>query len=202
MDALTSLLQGMANTEVSKNKNPTTTNDISSIGDRSTTPIRGNPKIVLSSTWRARPTFIQDILSSFRSYVDAKNDLAAGTKEIWQAHVDSFFDITDPFYHSSRHKEIYNWIKSNAEHSTAPSQKLPCNKQRQLPASAQRDMKFIVRSWIALDDEELVEVQDAYAGIGKHAVKTVSSIGLSKNEVKLALKLVQDQMKEFHNISS
>jgi len=202
MDALTSLLQGVANIEVSKHKNPTTTNETSSIGDRSTTPIIGNPKIVLSSTWRARPTFIQDILSTFRSYVDAKNDVSAGTKEIWHAHVESFFDITDPFYHSSRHKEIYHWIRSNAERSTTPSQKLPCNKQRQLPASTQRDMKFILRSWIALDDEELVEVQDAYAGIGKHAVKTVSSIGLARNEVKLALRLVQDQMKEFHNISS
>ncbi|KAL7482340.1 hypothetical protein ACHAW6_008020 [Cyclotella cf. meneghiniana] len=202
MDALASLLHGVENIEISKKKHTTTQKETSSIGDRSPTPIKGNPKIVLSSTWRARPAFIQDILSSFRSYVNAKNDVSAGTKEIWQAHVESFFDITDPFYHSSRHKEIYNWIQSNAEHTTTPSQKLPCHNQLQLPAPTQRDMKYIVRSWIALDDEELVEVQHAHAGIGKHAVKTVSSIGLTRNEVKLALKLVQDQMKEFHILSS
>ncbi|KAL3782464.1 hypothetical protein HJC23_002215 [Cyclotella cryptica] len=199
MDALTSLLEGVANLEFLKKNDRTTTHETTaSTGHCSPTPIRGNPKLVLSSTWRARPAFIQDILSSFRSYVNAKKDISTGTREIWQAHLESFFDITDPSYHSTRHEEIYNWIKSNTYYSTTPCQKLPCNKQGRLPASTQQDMQCIVRSWIALDDEELVDVQHGYAGTAKHAVKTVSSIGLTRKDVDLALELVKNQMMEFH----
>lgn len=138
-----------------------------------------NPKLVLSSTWRAQANFIQDILSSFRCYSDAN----PSSNKIWEAHSQSFFDITDPSLHSTRHEEIYNWIKVHTERNEDNSQH--CFKN------------FNVRTWIALDDEELVDVPDAYSNTHKHAVKIESSVGLTKIDADLAFKMFKSQMVEF-----
>ena len=138
----------------------------------------GNPKLVLSSTWRAQTTFIKDILSSFRCYSNAN----PSSNVIWEKHSQSFFDITDPSLHSTRHEEIYNWIKVHHEMNEDNTQH--CDKQ------------FTVRTWIALDDEELVDVPDAYPDTYKHAVKIESSVGITHNDVDLAFKLLKDQMED------
>jgi len=58
-------------------------------------------RVVLSSTWRVQPKFIQDILDQFRVYGDAYGGPLADL---------DFFDITDPQLHSERHLEIDAWL--------------------------------------------------------------------------------------------
>jgi hypothetical protein len=180
MDALTTLLQLMENLELSVHSKKT---------KKETIMLRGNPKIVLSSTWRAQPTFIKDILSSFQSYVNVNPKAAA----IWKTHSNSFFDITDPLVHSTRHEEIYNWIKLHNDNGDGTLDQRKQGKSQTMHAPAK---EFVLRSWIALDDEELVDVPHAYPGTEKHAVKTVSSVGLVHSDVELALKLLKDQIME------
>eukprot|EP00956_Cyclotella_meneghiniana_P018608 scaffold31122_cov68-Cyclotella_meneghiniana.AAC.2 len=173
MSALTSLLQQLTELELQVNE----------------VQFKGNPKLVLSSTWRAQPSFIQDILSSFQSYSNANPSSA----KIWQMH-SSFFDITDPLVHSTRHEEIYNWVNIHTDKEAAVVQRARLNVNQTSHSSI---TNCIIRSWIALDDEELVQVSNAYRNTHKHAVKTESSVGLSQNDVKLALKLIVDQIKVF-----
>ena len=54
-------------------------------------------KLVLSSTWRVREDFIQDIVDAIRGY---------GIK------FEGFFSITDPTMHSERQWEIENWLSN------------------------------------------------------------------------------------------
>lgn len=153
---------------------------------------KGNPKIVLSSTWRAQPAFIKDILSSFQCYANAN----PSTKDLWKMHADNFFSIVDPNFHSTRHDEIYSWIKRHVDGNTY-DHKTQC-KKTQTHTAANKD--FIVRSWIALDDEELVHVSDAYPDTDKHAIKTQSSVGLTKADVDLAMHLVKEQITDFSEV--
>jgi hypothetical protein len=196
MDALTLLIKEMANLEFSVTNRSAKNRSAAHQHAAANTSIKGNPKLVLSSTWRARPDFIQDILSSFRSY---SNNANASSKEIWKTHLDSFFDITDPAYHSTRHEEIYNWVKSKTIDRTKFVEKFGTKGQQKKPASTSVKQTFIIRSWIALDDEELVEVENALHGADKHAVKTTSSVGLTQTDVDLGMQLVKNQMMEFHN---
>ena len=156
-----------------------------------------NPKIVLSSTWRTRSDFIQDILSSFRAYAAASNCGAAIRESSWNntQHLLNngcfFFDITDPKYFATRHEEIYKWVRSNAYNRRSRAQY----------------KNIIFRSWIALDDEDIVHVQDYGGGGGvtimedakKHAVKTISSIGLTVTDVELGIALLEKQILDYHS---
>ena len=141
MDALTKLMHDIYN--ISYNNNNTTTSTIQ----------RGNPVLVLSSTWRARLQFIQDILSSFRVYVDSKSAAVADDEHLvkmWKesSHLDSFFDIVDPNYHSTRRDEIYKWVNEHMNTDDDNGGKKNNNLQHQ------KSQNFKVRSWIALDDED------------------------------------------------
>jgi hypothetical protein len=147
-----------------------------------------NAKIVLSSSWRSRPKFVKDILRSFRIYVASRagggEDDDARISEAWASALDddgnSFFDVTDTAYHSTRYDEIINWVH-NAETNG-------------------RD-KFIIRSWIALDDEDLVNVEGRIMTRAiRHAVRTVSSVGLTLNDVNVGIRLLDEQVREYHNV--
>lgn len=158
-----------------------------------------NPKIVLSSTWRTRSDFIQDILSSFRAYAassTASNCSAAIQESSWNTqHLLNngcfFFDITDPKYFATRHEEIYKWVQSNANNRRSRAQY----------------KNIIFRSWISLDDEDIVHVEDYGGGGGvtimedakKHAVKTISSIGLTVTDVELGIALLEKQILDYHS---
>lgn len=181
MDALTTLLQRIC--------------DIS-LGTAASSglAIRGNPVLVLSSTWRARPEFIQDILSSFRAYNvgDGKsrelND--KDVLKIWDNHQESFFDIIDTNYHATRHDEIYKWVNENKQQRNFSSKHAKVAKK-----------KYLVRSWIALDDEDLVNVEGRISTDAiEHAVQTKSSVGLTNADVNVGVELVKTQMQEFHGI--
>ena len=168
MEALTTLLTRLdASGEESKN------DDASSSSSSSY-----RAKLVLSSTWRARPEFVEDILASFRAYAIARGREDATVLRIWKSHSDSFFDVTDPYYHATRHDEIYNWVRTKANNSRE---------------------EYIVRSWIALDDVDLVNVEGRVLPEAiKHAVKTESSVGLTLTEVCLGVRLIETQIREFH----
>lgn len=190
MDALTELLQKMS--AISPAAQASADSNADSIERRklkmASTIIEGNPVLVLSSTWRARPEFIADILSSFRSYVSSRED-DDKLQQTWSPHLDSFFDIVDPKFHASRHEEIYKWIDDHVETSTKSN--LPVGGVDTTTHDARR--KFIIRSWIAVDDEDLINVVDARGDTVNHAVKTTSSLGLTSDVVDLAVALVSNQ---------
>lgn len=59
-------------------------------------------RIILSSTWRAQPNLIAEILDSFDLYAKAKG----GTL----LDVTQFADLTDTNYHTERQHEIYKYL--------------------------------------------------------------------------------------------
>ena len=149
----------------------------------------GNPVLVLSSTWRARPEFIRDILNSFQIYADKKGLKDASILQTWKEAncLESFFDITDPTYHSTRHDEIMKWVNKNTMSDKRKSK---------------NHTKFIVRSWIALDDEDIVNVEgQQHKEMLEHAVQTNSSIGLTPEDVALGVELIKKQISRFHEES-
>lgn len=201
MDALTELLRRMRGISLDLDHGVDGDGD-----DDARKKIRGNPVLVLSSTWRARPEFVEDILSSFRAYVAAREQKTAEEEEegpeseseeyaasrAWDdGRLDSFFDLTDPNYHSTRHDEIYGWVRKNVVSRRAGS------------SSSPEGGKFVVRSWIALDDEDLVNVEGRVVRDATgHAVRTGSSAGLTGRDVDLGVRLARRQMLEFHGITS
>mmetsp|Transcript_31816 Transcript_31816/g.66394 ORF Transcript_31816/g.66394 Transcript_31816/m.66394 type:complete len:251 (-) Transcript_31816:1200-1952(-) len=194
MDALTELLQKMS--AISPAQASTESNADSTLKhklDIAGTLIEGNPVLVLSSTWRARPAFITDILSSFRSYVGARKD-DVQLQRTWRPHLDFFFDVVDPTFHASRHEEIYKWIDDHVETSTKSN--LWAGGLDVTTHIARR--KFIVRSWIALDDEDLVNVFDGRGDTVNHAIKTTSSLGLTSDLVDFAVSLISNQFLAYH----
>lgn len=58
-------------------------------------------RVVLSSTWRVKPEFIQDIVHQLQSY----GHQYGGPLTDFE-----FMDITDPTMHSERHYEIDAWL--------------------------------------------------------------------------------------------
>ena len=176
MHALTMLLQQISNLSFN-----TSSNQVQ----------KGNPVIVLSSTWRARPEFIRDILNSFQIYADKKGLKDASTLETWKEAncLDSFFDITDPTYHSTRHGEIMKWVNENTMSDTEKNRK--------------QTRQFTIRSWIALDDEDIVAVEgQQHKEMLEHAVQTNSSIGLTPEDVALGVELMKKQISRFYTEGS
>mmetsp|Transcript_12101 Transcript_12101/g.21266 ORF Transcript_12101/g.21266 Transcript_12101/m.21266 type:complete len:129 (-) Transcript_12101:99-485(-) len=57
-------------------------------------------KLVLSSTWRVKDEFVQDILNCLRSF---------------GLSMERFYDITDPQYHSERQWEIAKWLSEHQD---------------------------------------------------------------------------------------
>lgn len=181
MDALTSLLQ-RANNLSHEQHHPTKKREIDASSSSSS-----SCKIVLSSTWRARSNFIQEILDSFRAYATEKARTDPTVMEIWEPYLNSFFDITDPNFHSTRHDEIYNWLHQHQQ-----------NKANENFRNTTQD--FFVRSWIALDDEDLINVEGRVSHDAKdHAVSIKSSIGLTLGDVSLGIKLLGRQHRTFNS---
>lgn len=173
MDALTALLHRLHHLSVAS----------------APAPPRCRPVLVLSSTWRARPEFVQDILSSFRAYVAGREekrrleDVAAGA---WARHLACFYDMTNPTFHATRHDEIYKWVRDRggAMRGDGEPPPRPCR----------------MRSWIALDDEDIVHVEGRRSqDATEHAVQTKSAVGLTLHDVEVGVRLVKKQMREFHD---
>lgn len=116
-------------------------------------PVRGNPALVLSSTWRARPDFVDDITSSLVAHAAHRRGRrgrrggGGGERRDWTAAWSNagspsggpFFDMTDPLYQSTRCDEVYKWLGDNSG----------------VVERRGATRTFRVRSWIALDDEDV-----------------------------------------------
>ena len=101
MDALASLLDRAGRLSVGADREPAA---------------RGNPVLVLSSTWRVRPDFVDDIVSSFEAHA-AHRGRGGGTTAWTTAGSPGggpFFDMTDPLFQSTRCEEVYKWVGDNA----------------------------------------------------------------------------------------
>lgn len=195
MNALTSLLQklGDISLKIKDNKNQQQT-------------IKGNPVLVLSSTWRAQQEFIRDILVSFKAYVAFAQQQQPEVQQIWKPHLDAFFCLVDPCFHATRHDEIYSWVRDNAEGKHSHKNNSNKKRKRRTPQELECTstvVDFQVRSWIALDDEDLVNVEEDRVEVKarSHAVKTESSVGLTLQDVDLGVKLIQDQMHSFYQLT-
>ena len=193
MDALTALLHRVSEISI-KHNNQT---------------IKGNPVIVLSSTWRARQEFILDILNSFKAYVkhQVEQQLKSSVQNIWEPHLDAMFSLVDPTYHGHRVDEIFSWIDEHVgEKNSRKNNSSTKKRKRRTPQELECTSTvtdFQVRSWIALDDEDLVNVEECRMEkkAEKFAVKTESSIGLTLQDVAKGLKLLEDQIRQFYHIT-
>ena len=122
---------------------------------------------ILSSTWRVREDYIRDIEGALHEF---------GMDNF------TFADITDPTLHSERQWEIHEW--------------LPQKQQQQSQSQEDGDQRIV---WLALDDEELIEgdTNAKYRTIFEgHVVKTESSVGLTVQDVDLALELWKKQQQQ------
>lgn len=195
MNALTALLHRVSEISI-KHNNET---------------IKGNPVIVLSSTWRAQQEFIKDILNSFKAYVKhqvVEQQLQdSSVQKIWEPHLDAMFSLVDPTYHGHRVDEIFSWIDEHVgEENSRKKNSSTKKRKRRTPQELECTSTvtdFQVRSWIALDDEDLVNVEEGRTEkkAEKFAVKTESSIGLTLQDVATGLKLLEDQIRQFYNIT-
>ena len=192
MEALTTLMQCIRNLSINNNTSCETV-------------IQGNPVLVLSSTWRARPEFIQDILLSFDVY--AQNNEDASILQTWKESkcLDSFFDITDPNYHSTRQDEIMKWVEENVTNATKGKTTNNNSQHTTFSSKTAKKEQCIVRSWIALDDEDLINVEGnvtQHSDVMKqHAVQTKSSVGLTLEDTEYGVQLIQKQIYKFHGTS-
>ncbi len=131
-----------------------------------------NAVIVLSSTWRVAECFRNQIYQAFLHYGLVHPDSPLGTT------ITTFLDMTDPHYHANRQWEIYRWLQHyQRRHAT----------QR-------------IISWVALDDEELLEGdknQIYKRHFEGHVVKTNSQTGLTMDDAMLAIQLFQQQQQQW-----
>ena len=86
--------------------------------------------------------------------------------------ISTFYDLTNVNNHSERQWELQDWLIANQQK---------------------------VRSWVALDDEELLEgeTNEKYRSLFLgHVVKTMSSIGLTMKDAQTAIKLLKQQQQQ------
>jgi hypothetical protein len=144
-------------------------------------------------------------LNSFKGYVAFVQQQEV--QQIWKPHLDAFFDLVDPCYHATRHDEIFSWIRDNERgknnHNNNNSSKKRKRRTPQELECSSTVVDFQVRSWIALDDEDLVNVEEdrVEKKAIPHAVKTGSSVGLMLQDVQLGVKLLEDQMQAFYQLT-
>lgn len=124
-------------------------------------------KLVLSSTWRVRPDFVQDIVDCLQRY---------GIQNMEEG----FLDITDPNMHSERQWEIAKWLADR--------------QQQQQKQNGNNNNKIV---WLALDDENLLDGDAnrkhrlLFEG---HVVRTMSDIGLTMEDARKGVELWNQQL--------
>mmetsp|Transcript_18684 Transcript_18684/g.24070 ORF Transcript_18684/g.24070 Transcript_18684/m.24070 type:complete len:175 (+) Transcript_18684:210-734(+) len=122
-------------------------------------------KLVLSSTWRVKDSYIRLIEEQFEAFIDDDDELTLKSVV--------FYDITNPHLHSERQYEIQDWLENK-----------------------HKEQQHVV-SWVALDDEELLEgnvnqrLRNSFQG---HVVKTDSHTGLTMEDAQKAVQLLLRQL--------
>ena len=148
-------------------------------------------KLVLSSTWRVRQDFQNDILDCFEDYAEEHGG------PLREYATSGFYSITDPNKHDERQWEIFEWLRMNGylDHEQTEKQKEQKQQQRKQNQGQGRKMKKI--PWLALDDEELIlgEQNEQRSGVFVgHVVKTSSHLGLTQADVDHAIELWKAQI--------
>jgi HAD domain in Swiss Army Knife RNA repair proteins len=141
-------------------------------------------QLVLSSTWRMRDDFINDICRGA--------DLPEG-----------FYDTTSLSIHSLRQWEIADWILNYDKKNSRT--KIFNGRTKASSSSSMENHRYGTEQqicWLALDDEDLLEdekYRDMFVG---HVIKTESSVGLTVKDAEEAISLWDDQLKAFSNTTS
>ena len=182
-------------TSLNKNQEPTpwlfpksTLGALNSIIKRNDSPIY----LVLSSTWRVQHTWVQQIEDCIRRFrkEEMEKKMKRNMNKKSKNHNDTnkededytnpiFFGMTNLNNHSERQWEIHEWLQTHAQSQSRP-----------------------IRSWIALDDEELIsgkKNQRHRSQFIGHVVKTESDVGLTLNDANLASKLLKKQQHAYNN---
>ena len=122
-------------------------------------------KLVLSSTWRVREDFRNDILDCFQSYHREQ-----GSKSL--SAVEGFWSWTDVNMHSERQHEIQDWIEKHQPNHLNPIIWLALDDEELVEGEVNAKFKHMFQG---------------------HVVKTVSSVGLTKKDVEQGIKLWEAQ---------
>jgi hypothetical protein len=120
--------------------------------------------LVLSSTWRAVPAYVDDIAAEFRRYGAAHGGPLAGFA--------GFAGTTDPGLHSTRQREIHAWLTARRAAATGP-----------LAWVALDDEPL-------LDGAACAALRPAFEG---HVVQTESHEGLTLAQARRAVELLRAQ---------
>jgi hypothetical protein len=130
----------------------------------------------LSIIFEALPNAVIVLSSTWRVHEKVQNEILDSFRAYGYAFgsplldVKDFYDITDPDMHTERQHEIYAWLTEHAD---------------------------VVRAWVALDDEELLEgetnrqYRSTFEG---HAVLTDSHVGLTTSDAEKTIQLLRDQL--------
>ena len=129
-------------------------------------------KLILSSTWRMRPTFVQDIIDCFVAY---------------GLPIQEFYDTTSLTIHSLRQHEIADWIIRNTTDTDDDDK----NKKHRRPRRQKMKKKIC---WIALDDEDLLEDEKYQKMFQNHFIMTDSKVGLTMDDATKAIKMWNEQI--------
>jgi len=124
-------------------------------------------KLVLSSTWRAKKAFVDDIIDSFRKY---------GGKYGGNLSTVDFYDSTDVHYHGERQWEIQKWLDNQKE----------INPQNCVSAWVALDDEELI------EGEENSKYRSNFVG---HTVKIDSAIGLTPQDGDIAIHLLTGQIR-------
>jgi hypothetical protein len=133
-------------------------------------PQGASAQLVLSSTWRARPELIDDILAEFRRYGAAH----PGSPLLALGQAGRFFDTTAVNQFGARQHEIARWLaQREASGQAAPA------------------------AWVCIDDEELLlgkVCSSRRAFFEGHVVQTRSEVGLTLELAETAAALLRGQL--------
>jgi len=124
-------------------------------------------KLVLSSTWRAKKAFVDDIIESFRKYGGKYGGILSTV---------DFYDSTDVHYHGERQWEIQKWLNNQKE----------INTQNRVRAWIALDDEELI------EGEENSKYRNNFVG---HTVKTDSAVGLTPQDGDIAIHLLKGQMR-------
>jgi hypothetical protein len=158
--------------------------------------IPNHPRIVLSSTWRVRADYRQDILQCFQAYGHAP------LKNVATANVAmEFYDMTDPSQHSERQWEIHSWLEMHQEKKR--QRRRDNNITTTISKQSQPMPMPWTFTWIALDDEDLMRgsknerLRPVFEG---HVIQTASHVGLTNDDAEEAIRLWKKQKQSLLNI--
>ena len=129
-------------------------------------PLPCEPRLVLSSTWRAQPAFVADILDEFRRFGAANDGSPLGA-------VTAFVDATSTEHFGARQHEIASWLEQRRAQGQAPAAWV-CLDDEEL-----------------LDGEECAERRAMFEG---HVVQTRSDVGLTAEQAARAVALLRAQL--------